>query len=119
MRNIKMNDYKREWDNRNRCWIYEHRKVMTKKIGRDLLSHEQVHHIDENILNNNPKNLELLSEAKHCQKHSPSFYRRKLTDFDVEHIRRLWTEGMKLKRLSMSFDVSESTISKICSGKRR
>ena len=33
---IKMNDYVRYWDNFTKSWIYEHRIVMMKKLGRAL-----------------------------------------------------------------------------------
>lgn len=40
-------------------WIHEHRYVMEQKIGRFLLTDENVHHIDGNKINNDPNNLEL------------------------------------------------------------
>lgn len=41
-------------------WVLEHRVVMSRKIGRTLLSGEIVHHRDGNKKNNSPENLELL-----------------------------------------------------------
>lgn len=41
------------------AWVLEHRHAMEQKLGRKLLSGENVHHIDGNKLNNNISNLEL------------------------------------------------------------
>ena len=42
-------------------YVYEHRLVMEKKLGRYLTKEEVVHHIDGNRLNNDINNLELFS----------------------------------------------------------
>lgn len=118
MRNIKMNDYKRKWDNCNRRWVYEHREVATQKLGRELASSEQVHHIDGNILNNKPSNLYVGTIAEHCHFHHPARYRRKLTAKNVAQIRALRKGGMLLWRIGSTFGVHEATISRIYSGVR-
>lgn len=45
--------------------IWEHRHVMEENIGRKLESWEQVHHIDGNPKNNDPKNLMLIVPREH------------------------------------------------------
>lgn len=50
--------------------VYEHRLVMEKKIGRYLTSIEEVHHIDGDKHNNDPKNLQLFAtKAEHTRHH--------------------------------------------------
>jgi hypothetical protein len=56
-----------------RGYAYEHRVVAQQKIGRALLPGEQVHHIDGNKQNNDPRNLEVVgSIAEHFVYHRTS-----------------------------------------------
>jgi len=48
---------------------HEHRVVMEGIIGRPLGTDEIVHHIDEDILNNAPENLEILTRTEHMHRH--------------------------------------------------
>ena len=54
---------------KNDSWIYQHRYVFAKHIGRELLSKEVIHHIDHDPLNNDIDNLELLSIVDHVRRH--------------------------------------------------
>jgi hypothetical protein len=40
-------------------WILEHRHMMSIMLGRPLGRHEKVRHLDGNLTNNDPANLEL------------------------------------------------------------
>lgn len=52
-----------------------HRIVAEEKAGRELLKGEVVHHKDEDILNNSPDNLEILSsQAEHARIHMNKRY---------------------------------------------
>lgn len=48
----------------NDIWMFEHRHVMEKHLGRKLLGHENVHHKDGDKLNNDISNLELWSKSQ-------------------------------------------------------
>ena len=52
-----------------RGYVFEHRLVMEKYIGRYLTKNEVVHHIDGNRSNNLIDNLLLLKRGEHASKH--------------------------------------------------
>lgn len=56
---------------RNGSYIFEHRLVMEKYLGRYLKPHpeEIVHHIDGNPSNNKIENLEVLTKSEHAREH--------------------------------------------------
>jgi hypothetical protein len=49
---------------------FVHIVVMETHIGRRLLKHEVVHHIDGNKQNNLIENLQLMSRSEHCSLHA-------------------------------------------------
>ena len=50
-------------------YVYEHRLLMEKKIGRLLRPGEIIHHKDGDRLNNNIENLELVDRLTHGHRH--------------------------------------------------
>lgn len=62
-------------------YILEHRLVASKKIGRLIEKFEDVHHIDGNKQNNNPKNLEVMTHGEHSSHHKKgNQYAKKTTN---------------------------------------
>ena len=47
----------------------EHRYLMEQKIGRKLLSHECVHHINGDPFDNRIENLQLMTKSEHSKYH--------------------------------------------------
>ena len=58
-------------------YVYEHRLVMERVLGRLLLPEEVVHHVDGDKANNHPENLRLLdSQGLHVALHYQERRRR-------------------------------------------
>ena len=103
----------------------EHRVVMASVLGRELRDDEIVHHRDGDKSNNDPRNLEIMSQAKHASIHAPELLARrnghrgqfnpraKLTEADVAVIRSNDASG---RALAARFGVNPSTIHRIRNG---
>lgn len=73
-------------DGRTRVYDPETKKVrsyprylMGQYLGRPLLPEEDVHHIDENPLNNDISNLEVIMHGEHQRRHSQKYFDKEMT----------------------------------------
>ncbi len=57
-------------------YILEYRLIAESKLGRSLEADEVVHHIDGNVRNNDPANLEVMRQSVHARKHRDSITNR-------------------------------------------
>jgi len=50
-------------------YVREHILILEEKIGRSLLPNEVCHHIDGDVTNNKPENLEVMTNSTHTSLH--------------------------------------------------
>jgi len=55
----------------------EHRYVMSNYLGRELVSTEVIHHIDEHKTNNSIENLQVLTASEHSRIHARKNFARR------------------------------------------
>lgn len=80
--------------------IAEHRHIVGQREGRKLTSDEVIHHADGNPLNNDPKNLVVLSRSEHQRLHASSS-RRMWTPEETERATSLREAGMKIWEVAL------------------
>jgi hypothetical protein len=69
------------------AYVYEHRLIVARSLGRCLEPAEEVHHLDGDKGNNSLENLELLSKSEHAARHSSDVMRllRRIAELEAEN----------------------------------
>jgi endogenous inhibitor of DNA gyrase (YacG/DUF329 family) len=69
-------------------YVYEHRVVMERVLGRLLTSDEHVHHINHVKTDNRPENLEVVSKAEHLKHHRPDHEETRVANLRAAYARK-------------------------------
>lgn len=97
----------------------EHRLVVDGLLGRRLRSDEVVHHINGDVTDNRPENLEITNRSEHARMHQrgkafggygEGHVNAKLTESQVRDIHALIGLGMTLEKIAGMFGVSRRCI---------
>lgn len=92
-------------------YVYEHRLVMEKHLGRYLTDDEVVHHIDHDKLNNKISNLQLLSKSEHRAIHNVED-KKGITHIDIDTIKDLYIQGNSCRKIAEIMHIGKSTVAK-------
>ncbi|WP_416705488.1 helix-turn-helix domain-containing protein [Acinetobacter sp. 197] len=90
---------------RNGQSLKEHRLIVENLVGRKLLPHEHVHHINGDKLDNRPENLSVLHSSDHMSLH------HRLT-LDIELIKTMRSNGLSMDCIAKELGVSRSAIAR-------
>lgn len=90
-------------------FVPQHRLVLERHLGRFLKSDEQVHHIDENPLNNDIENLVVLSRSAHFRLHRQKEFESRHNPLTADLVKKALANG-GLKAAARSLGCHTETI---------
>jgi hypothetical protein len=99
--------------------IARHRLIVQEREGRALSSHELVHHVDRDPLNNNPDNLVILSRAEHQRLHTQGLKKTLWSAEETQRAQELREAGMTLQEISQVIGRPFSSTSRRLAEKRK
>jgi hypothetical protein len=86
-----------------------HRLVVEYMLGRYLLPHEQVHHIDGNKKNNHFSNLQIVSLAEHRRIHN-ILDKKGVKKYNLEQVELLYNAGYSMREIAQELEMGKSTV---------
>lgn len=92
-------------------YVPRYRFIMEMHVKRILNSNEEVHHKNEDKLDDRLDNLEILTTREHIMQHRPWEYHR--TKVDREHVQELMNIGLGNRKIAKRLGYSTSTIKRI------
>jgi HNH endonuclease len=85
------------------------RKIVERKLGRELARNEHVHHRDHDFTNNDEANLEVLSASEHMKYHQ--YLEQKALLPICRLIKQMYDSGLSQVKIAKLLGIAQQTVS--------